>query len=72
MSDRPDLTLIDQRQLATGRVRSLLRTKERGAVSWFVAEIDRLVDCGRNWNRAAELLVAPDLPGPCEPRRRHP
>src|SRR5262245_987913 len=26
------------------------------------AEIDRIVDCERNWNRAAERLVAAELP----------
>ena len=35
---------------------------EHGVRRWYVAEIDRIVDCGRNGNRAAELLVA-DTPG---------
>jgi hypothetical protein len=63
--DRPDFTVLDQRKVAPGRVRSLLRSIERERtvrVRWYVAELDRIVDCGHDWNRAAELLAAEELP----------
>ena len=58
----PDLTVLDQREVALGRVRSLLRLVEHGERRWYVAEIDRIMDCGWNWNRAVELLAALELP----------
>jgi len=62
--DRPDLTLIDQREIAPGRLRSLLRINdhESGVVRWYVAELDRIVDCEADWSRAVELLAAEELP----------
>ena len=62
--DLPDLTIVDQRQVAPGRVRSLLRLVDQGKRRWYVAEIDRIIDCGRDWNRAVGLLAAEELHAP--------
>jgi len=57
-------TVADQREVAPGRWRSLLRFHDRArrGVCWYVAEVDRIVDCGSNWARAASLLAGAELP----------
>lgn len=54
----PDLTLLDQREPTPGRHRSLMRLVDQGERRWYVADVDRIVDCGRNWSRATELFRA--------------